>query len=241
MAEHSEPRSWRQTAGPRLLIVGVLLSVWAVAVFARLVDLQIFQHEALEARGEAPADEHSGQCRPSAATSSIATASPSPTRWRKTPSASIPRKLENPRQAVARLCGALGDCTADERVELETTPQPVVARVRERARLGERRAGAPRGRAREDARAASEEARRPWSDARRPPREEAASVLPEQGTGGQRARVRRRRQQGACRPRAAVRRHAQRAARPRSWCRRTASRSGSAESALRPCPARRSS
>ncbi len=52
MAEHSEPRSWRQTAGPRLLIVGVLLSVWAVAVFVRLVDLQILQHDALEARGK---------------------------------------------------------------------------------------------------------------------------------------------------------------------------------------------
>jgi cell division protein FtsI (penicillin-binding protein 3) len=30
-----------------------------------------------------------------------------------------PRELENPREAVARLCGALGDCTADERASLE--------------------------------------------------------------------------------------------------------------------------
>lgn len=51
MSLPSEPRSWRQTVGPRLWIVGVLLSVWAVAVFVRLVDLQIVQHADLQARG----------------------------------------------------------------------------------------------------------------------------------------------------------------------------------------------
>ncbi len=114
MAEHAEPRSWRQTAGPRLLIVGVLLSVWAVAVFARLVDLQILQHKALEARGkrqqtlavEVPAqrgdivDRHG---KPLASTVEEDTLSVDPS------------KLENPRQAVARLCGALQDCTVAER------------------------------------------------------------------------------------------------------------------------------
>ena len=52
MAERPEPRSWRQTAGPRLIILGVLLSVWMLAVFARLVDLQIVQHDALEKRAK---------------------------------------------------------------------------------------------------------------------------------------------------------------------------------------------
>jgi cell division protein FtsI (penicillin-binding protein 3) len=120
MAEHSEPRSWRQTVGPRLWIVGALLSVWAVAVFVRLVDLQIVQHAALEARGKAQqerrieeraqrgdiVDRHGTLL---AYTVEEATLSVDP------------RELGNPRQAVARLCGALGDCTADERIKLETT------------------------------------------------------------------------------------------------------------------------
>ncbi len=120
MSLPSEPRSWRQTVGPRLWIVGALLSIWAVAVFVRLVDLQIVQHAALEARGKAqqerrieePAqrgdivDRHG---KPLAYTVEEATLGVDP------------RELGNPRQAVARLCGALGDCTADERITLETT------------------------------------------------------------------------------------------------------------------------
>ena len=120
MAEHSEPRGWRQTAGPRLLIVGVLLSVWAAAVFVRLVDLQIFQHAALEARGKrqqttiVPVPAQRGDIvdrsgRLLAYTAEDYTLGVDP------------RELEDRRQAVARLCGALGDCKADERIKLETT------------------------------------------------------------------------------------------------------------------------
>lgn len=117
MPQHSEPRSWRQTAGPRLWVVGVLLSVWAVAVFVRLVDLQIVRHAALEARGRSqqqrrvrePAqrgDIVDRRGRPLASTVQDHTLSVDPT------------KVENPEQAVARLCDALGDCTADERASL---------------------------------------------------------------------------------------------------------------------------
>ncbi len=117
MPQHSEPRSWRQTAGPRLWVVGVLLSVWAAAVFVRLVDLQIVQHAALEARGKKlqelritePAqrgDIVDRRGRPLAYTVAEDTLSVDP------------RLLEDRAQSVARLCDALGDCTADERAGL---------------------------------------------------------------------------------------------------------------------------
>jgi cell division protein FtsI (penicillin-binding protein 3) len=97
--------------------VGVLLSVWAVAVFVRLVDLQIVQHATLEARGKKlqelritePAqrgDIVDRRGRPLAYTVAEDTLSVDP------------RLLEDRAQSVARLCDALGDCTADERAGL---------------------------------------------------------------------------------------------------------------------------
>jgi cell division protein FtsI (penicillin-binding protein 3) len=120
MAEHSEPRSWRQTAGPRLLIVGVLLSVWAVAVFVRLVDLQILQHEALEAKGKR---QQTSTVLVPAQRGDIVDRHGTPLAYtvEEDTLAVDPRELEDRRQAVVRLCGALGDCTADERIKLETT------------------------------------------------------------------------------------------------------------------------
>jgi cell division protein FtsI (penicillin-binding protein 3) len=118
MAEHPGPRSWRQTVGPRLLVVGVLLAVWALAVFVRLVDLQIYQHDSLEALAKSlrtrledePAqrgdlvDRHG---RPLAYTVDEETVG------------ADPRKLTDPRRTAVRLCDALGDCTAAERADLE--------------------------------------------------------------------------------------------------------------------------
>lgn len=119
MSQPSEPRSWRQTAGPRLLIVGVLLSVWAVAVFVRLVDLQIFQHEALEARGKSQQTRIVNEPAPRG---DIVDRHDKPLAYtvEEDTLAVDPSKLENPRQAVARLCDALQDCTVAERAHLET-------------------------------------------------------------------------------------------------------------------------
>jgi cell division protein FtsI (penicillin-binding protein 3) len=118
MAEHTVPRSWRQTAGPRLLIIGVLLSLWAVAVFVRLVDLQVVQHKALEARGKR---QQTSQVAEPAQRGDIVDRHGKPLAYtvdEDTISAD-PSKLPDPRQAVARLCGALQDCTVAERAELE--------------------------------------------------------------------------------------------------------------------------
>ncbi len=118
MAERPEPRSWRQAVGPRLMIVGVLFSLWALAVFARLVDLQVYQHDRLESLArrqqtkveEEPAqrgdlvDRH-GQVLAYTVDEETVGADPS--------------KLKDPRQAAASLCDALGDCPAAERADLE--------------------------------------------------------------------------------------------------------------------------
>ncbi len=118
MAERPEPRSWRQTVGPRLLVVGVLLSLWALAVFARLVDLQIYQHERWETMAkrqrtrveEEPAQrgdlvDRYGRVLAYTVDEETVGADPS--------------KLKDPRQAAAGLCDALGDCTAADRADLE--------------------------------------------------------------------------------------------------------------------------
>jgi cell division protein FtsI (penicillin-binding protein 3) len=118
MAEHAEPRNWRQTAGPRLLIVGVLLSVWAVAVFVRLVDLQIFQHQALEARGKR---QQTSTVKEPAQRGDIVDRHGKPLAYtvEEDSIGADPSKLADPRRTVARLCDALQDCTPAERAELE--------------------------------------------------------------------------------------------------------------------------
>ena len=118
MAERLEPRSWRQTAGPRLVIIGVLLSVWAAAVFARLVDLQIRQHEALEALGTR---QQTRRVEEPAQRGDIVDRHGKPLAFTVQEDAlSVdPSMLTDPRQTVARLCGALQDCTAVERARFE--------------------------------------------------------------------------------------------------------------------------
>ena len=42
--------SWRQNVKQRVLVVLACLTVWAVAIEARLVQLQVFQHDELETK-----------------------------------------------------------------------------------------------------------------------------------------------------------------------------------------------
>ena len=43
---------WRKVVRPRLAFAGALMVLWALAIVARLVFLQVFQHDALVARAE---------------------------------------------------------------------------------------------------------------------------------------------------------------------------------------------
>ncbi len=115
-----EPRascSWRRTTGRRLGIVAVLFGLCALAVLARLVNLQIFQRQALEKRAESqrtllfdvPAqrgdllDRHGKVLAYSLDVDTVC---------------AVPSKLQDPAQVVSRICGALGDCDGPERALL---------------------------------------------------------------------------------------------------------------------------
>ena len=52
MVEPRDPLNWRRTTGRRLAVVAALFGFCALAVLARLVDLQIYQRAELEKRAE---------------------------------------------------------------------------------------------------------------------------------------------------------------------------------------------
>lgn len=117
MPELAEPIVWRRTVRSRLVVVSVVFAVWAVAVFAKLVDLQVFQSEELQAQSDnqltslldVPAqrgdivDRH-GRVLASSVEVDTVVAQPS--------------KLVNKGQVVASLCDALGDCDDAKRADM---------------------------------------------------------------------------------------------------------------------------
>ena len=117
MAEQPDPRNWRLTVGPRLVVVVVVFAVCLLAVFVRLVNLQIYQHDELQARSERqrtslleePAqrgdivDRHGRVLASSVEVDTVV---------------AVPSKLVNKEQVVASLCDALGDCDDAERVAM---------------------------------------------------------------------------------------------------------------------------
>lgn len=52
MAQRVEPNLWRGTIGRRTAVVIVAFVVWAVAIEARLVYLQVIDHERMSAEAE---------------------------------------------------------------------------------------------------------------------------------------------------------------------------------------------
>ena len=102
----------------RLLVALGLILLWAVALEARLVFLQVIV--ARRVRRRAPASSSRTSSNPSrrAATSSIATAKCWPTRWRATASLLTRRGSKEPVKDAAEICAALGDCTAKEQTRL---------------------------------------------------------------------------------------------------------------------------
>jgi cell division protein FtsI (penicillin-binding protein 3) len=117
MAEPRDPLIWRRTSGPRLAVIAALFGLCALAILVRLVDLQIFQRAALEARAEnqrtnlvdVPAqrgdllDRHGKVLAYSVDADTLC---------------AVPNKVRDPERVVSKLCDALGDCDQAERAAL---------------------------------------------------------------------------------------------------------------------------
>jgi cell division protein FtsI (penicillin-binding protein 3) len=109
-----KPLSWRNTLKRRVAVAAAGLILWTVGIEARLVYLQVFRNADYSARAErqhmrtvaAPAkrgeilDRRGHVLAYSVDAESIY---------------AVPSEIEQPRKAVAALCGALDDCTAKER------------------------------------------------------------------------------------------------------------------------------
>ena len=116
MAE-TPANAWRTTLKRRLVVAAVGLFVWSAAIEARLVYLQIFRHADLVARAERQ------QLRTVAASGKRGEILD---RQRHVLAYSVdadsiyavPTEIADATQAAASLCGALGDCSAADRLAL---------------------------------------------------------------------------------------------------------------------------
>ena len=118
MAEASNHR-WRPTLKRRVLVAAVMFLLWAIGIEARLVYLQVFQHDELVARAErqtlrtlaAPAkrgdilDRNGRVLAASADVDSLY---------------AVPSEIDDPSTTGAALCDALGDCSTAEQQEVRT-------------------------------------------------------------------------------------------------------------------------
>ena len=120
MVEPRDPLGWRRTVGRRLAVVAALFGLCALAILARLVNLQIYQRHDLEMRAESqrsrllevPArrgdllDRHGHVLAYSVDVDTVY---------------ANPGKVQNPVPAASRICGALGDCDEADRAALVRT------------------------------------------------------------------------------------------------------------------------
>ena len=116
-ADHLEPSRWRPTLRRRVWVAAAVIALWAVAIQARLVYLQVVRHKELAAKAdrqqmrtiEAPAKraeivDRNGHV--------LATSVDADTVY------AVPTEIGDPSEAAAALCKALGDCDAKDRQAL---------------------------------------------------------------------------------------------------------------------------
>jgi cell division protein FtsI (penicillin-binding protein 3) len=108
---------WRRTHRSRLAIAATVFLCWSCAIEARLVFLQVFQHDELVARAER---QQSRTIASSARRGEILDRDGRVLAYSVDAESvyAVPNAIENPGAAVAALCGALGDCSAKERQTL---------------------------------------------------------------------------------------------------------------------------
>ena len=112
--KEADPRAWQRTVRGRVLLAAALFAVWAVAIEARLVWLQVHRHEAMLAEAKAQkdrtrtvhprrgdiVDRHGRILATSVDAVSIC---------------GVPKEIGSPAAVVAAVCEGLGNCTARER------------------------------------------------------------------------------------------------------------------------------
>ena len=112
--KEADPRAWQQTVRGRVLLAAALFAVWALAIQARLVWLQVHSHEALVAEANAQKDrartlmprrgdivDRNGRI--------LAISVDAVT------ICGIPKKIDDPVAVANAVCEGLGDCTERER------------------------------------------------------------------------------------------------------------------------------
>jgi cell division protein FtsI (penicillin-binding protein 3) len=117
MVEPREPLPWRRTTGPRLARVAALFGVFAVAILVRLVDLQIFQHAALEAQAE---NQQTNLLKVPAQRGDLLDRNGRVLAYSidEDTVCAEPNRLRDKAGTVARLCDALGDCDQARRAAI---------------------------------------------------------------------------------------------------------------------------
>ena len=186
VSEHA-PEPWRRTIRRRLAVVLVLFGAWCAAIEARLVYLQVYQHDAYVARAER---QHKRTVEVAAKRGEILDRNDRVLAFSVDADSiyAVPSEIREPEKIVTALCGALRGMRREFRAAL-------------RERLGRRagvRVGEAPGLARRGAEGRGSRARGRRLHQGEPP------VLPEHLAGGARRRLRRPRQPGAGRDRSGV-------------------------------------
>jgi cell division protein FtsI (penicillin-binding protein 3) len=113
MAETSD-RPWNATVRERVLVAAILFAVWGVAIEARLVYLQVYQHDVLQARAQGQVN-RSSKLEPRRGDivdrngRTLALSVDAATIY------GVPSQVEDPAAVLEAVCWVLGDCTAQER------------------------------------------------------------------------------------------------------------------------------
>jgi cell division protein FtsI (penicillin-binding protein 3) len=105
---------WRRTVRARLLVCASLFGAWTVAIEARLVYLQVFQHAELTARADR---QQLREIKPAAKRGEILDRNGRVLAFSVDGDtiAADPSEIENPEDAARRICDALNECSPAER------------------------------------------------------------------------------------------------------------------------------
>jgi cell division protein FtsI (penicillin-binding protein 3) len=111
---------WRDGVKRRVVVVLSLLAFWAVGVEARLVHLQVFQHDAMLDRA---VREGESVVHPVPVRGDIRDRNGDILAYSVPATALLanPSQIKNPAKTVTQICWALGDCSADDRATFLTT------------------------------------------------------------------------------------------------------------------------